>query len=259
MASISRFVTISVDDGHPTDLRTAELLTKYGLKATFYVPAQNPERIVISEDGLREIAKAFELGGHTMGHVVLNSVPREQAWAEITECKRWLEDLSGRRVSSFCYPRGKFDRGIAELVRKAGFSGARTCFFNLNEFPRDPFLWGVSSHAHPHSHANQMKHALWEGNFAGAWNYWRTHRGEREWAPHFRSALEHVSQHGGIAHLYMHSWEIEQMSQWEALENIFQEITQRPELVPATNGELFDMWQFHSQRDQSMQAESVSR
>ena len=30
-----KYVTISVDDGHPTDLRTVDLLHKYGLKATF--------------------------------------------------------------------------------------------------------------------------------------------------------------------------------------------------------------------------------
>jgi peptidoglycan/xylan/chitin deacetylase (PgdA/CDA1 family) len=243
MASISRFVTISVDDGHPTDLRTAELLSKYGLKATFYVPASNPEREVLAADGLRNIATRFELGGHTMRHVALNSLPREEAWTEISKCKAWLEDLTGARVASFCYPRGKFDRELAELVRKAGFSGARTCLFNLNEFPRDPFMWGVSSHACPHSHTNQMRHAFWEGNIAGAWNYWRTHRGERDWAPHFLHALEHVARHGGIAHLYMHSWEIDQMSQWAALEAVFQEIARRQEFISTTNGELFDLWQ----------------
>jgi peptidoglycan-N-acetylglucosamine deacetylase len=257
MASISRFVTISVDDGHPTDLRTAELLAKYGLKATFYVPARNPERTVLPPEALRSLAGSFELGGHTMRHQVLNNVSRERAWGEISDCKFWLEDLTGSRIASFCYPRGKFDRELAELVRRAGFAGARTCLFNLNEFPRDPYLWGVSSHAHPHSHTNQMRHALIEGNFTGALNYWRTHRGARQWVPHFQAALEHVSKHGGIAHLYMHSWEIEEMGQWGVLEGVFQEIARRPNLVPATNGELFDMWQVRSGEQQSAQLESI--
>jgi peptidoglycan-N-acetylglucosamine deacetylase len=252
MASISRFVTISVDDGHPTDLRTAEMLTTYGLKATFYTPAKNPERGVLSAGDLRSLGSAFELGGHTLGHVALNALSTEQAWAEISGCKQWLEDLTGRRVASFCYPRGKFDRTLAMLVRRAGFAGARTCLFNLNGFPRDPYYWGVSSHAHPHSHTNQMRHALWEGNFEGAWNYWRTHRGERDWVPHFLMALDHVTQHGGIAHLYMHSWEIEQMGQWEILESVFQEIARRPKLIPATNGELFDLWQEHHRENESL-------
>ena len=45
----TRFVTISVDDGDPRDFRTAELLDKYGLKATFYIPSRNPERPVMAE------------------------------------------------------------------------------------------------------------------------------------------------------------------------------------------------------------------
>jgi peptidoglycan/xylan/chitin deacetylase (PgdA/CDA1 family) len=246
MASISRFVTISVDDGHPTDLRTAELLSKFGLKATFYTPAKNPERPVLSAAELRKLAADFELGGHTMSHLALNSLSRDKAWQEISGCKKWIEDLTGSRIASFCYPRGKFDRGIADMVREAGFAGARTCFFNLNGFPGDPFMWGVSTHAYTHSHTVQMRHALLERNFAGAWNYWRTYRGERDWARQFMLALDHVNDHhGGIAHLYMHSWEIEQMEQWNLLEGVFSEIAQRPTLVSATNGELFDLWHHH--------------
>lgn len=259
MAAISRFATISVDDGHPTDLRTAELLTKYGLKATFYTPAQNSERDVLSRSQLRSLAGAFELGGHTMRHVALDRISREQAWTEISDCKRWLEDLTGNWVSSFCYPRGKFDRAIAGLVRRAGFSGARTCQFNLNVFPRDPFCWGVSTHAYSHSHTIQMRHALLEQNFVGAWNYWATHRGERDWARHFLLALEHVAEHGGIAHLYLHSWEIEQMAQWGVLETVFREITRRPQLVSATNGELFGLWQTRLHQDETKKQEMAVR
>ena len=61
-----RFVTISIDDGHVTDLRTAELLTKYGLQATFYICARNPERPVMELAQIRELAKAFEIGAHTL-------------------------------------------------------------------------------------------------------------------------------------------------------------------------------------------------
>jgi peptidoglycan/xylan/chitin deacetylase (PgdA/CDA1 family) len=258
MASISRFVTISVDDGHPSDLRTAELLTRYGLKATFYTPAKNPERPVLSAAELRKLAANFELGGHTMSHLALNSLSPEHAWQEISGCKKWIEDLTGSRTASFCYPRGKFDRGIADMVRKAGFLGARTCFFNLNEFPRDPFMWGVSTHAFTHSHAMQMRHALLERNFAGAWNYWRTHRGERDWVRQFMCALDHVNDRGGIAHLYMHSWEIEQMEQWNLLEGVFQEIAQRSKLLTATNGELFDLWQ-HERESQFVLQETIGQ
>ena len=240
--SYRAFVTISVDDGHPTDLKTAELLQKYGLKATFYVPAKNPEREVMSSPLLRQLSGTFELGGHTMNHVPLPSLAEKTARAEILDCKKWLEDLTGRPAVAFCYPKGKFNRATAELVKRAGFMGARTCLFNLHEFPEDPFRWGVTTQAYSHSRTIQMRHALLEGNFSGAWNYWKIYQGAQVWQQHFLRALDHMAEHGGIAHLYMHSWEIDGLGQWELLESVFQAIADRPGLVRATNGDLFALW-----------------
>jgi len=73
------YVTISVDDGHPLDIRTAELFTRYGIAATFYVPARNPERRVLTPPQLREIAQHFEVGSHTLNHLPLTTVTRERA------------------------------------------------------------------------------------------------------------------------------------------------------------------------------------
>jgi len=242
------FVTISVDDGHPADLRTAELLQKYGLKATFYVPARNMEREVMSSSALRELSGAFELGGHTMSHVSLPSLSENMAWTEIVDCKNWLEELSGKPAISFCYPKGKFNRATAGLVKRAGFKGARTCFFNLHEFPADPFLWGVSTHAYSHSHMVQMRHAILERNFAGAWNYWKICKGTMPWPQQFLLASDHVVKHGGIAHLYLHSWEIDQLAQWEVLESVFAYIANQPSFARVTNGELFGLWSAEKDR-----------
>lgn len=242
MIPATRFVTISVDDGSLADPRMADLLDRYGLKATFYVPAENPERAVLPERDLRTLARRFELGGHTLSHIPLSSIPPQAARHQVVACKQWLEDLSGERVVSFCYPRGKFDRTIAGIVKEAGFLGARTCKFNLDTFPADPFDWGVTTHAFHHSHAIQMRHALLEQNLQGAWNYWHTYRGERDWLQHFHRALEHVSREGGIAHLYVHSWEIDELGQWDKLEDACQQIEHYPDLERATNGELFELW-----------------
>lgn len=235
------FVTISVDDGHPSDLRTAELLHKYGLKATFYTPASNAERAVMSPGDLRQLSETFEVGGHTITHVSLPSLPRQRAWAEIIDCKNWLEDLTGKAAVSFCYPKGKFDRATAGLVKKAGFLAARTCLFNLHDFPEDPFRWGVSTHAYSHSHLVQMRHALLEGNFTGAWNYWNVYKGTTLWQEQFLRALDHVVEHGGVAHLGMHSWEIDEYGHWEVLESVFKSIAERRSLTKITNGGLFEL------------------
>ena len=239
---MDRYVTISVDDGHPTDFKTADLLEKYGLAATFYIPATNPERPVMSPAQIREISARFEVGGHTMNHVALKSLPLATAWSEINDGTRWLENTLGRRVVSFCYPRGKFNTRVAALVKQAGCLGARTCLLNLSDFPRKPFAWGVSTHASPYTKFVQVRHALLERNFMGARNLFHTYKGSTDWQLHFQYALDHVEAHGGIAHLYLHSWEIADAEEWGKLESIFKSIYERDRLSKVTNGALFEIW-----------------
>jgi hypothetical protein len=237
-----RFITVSIDDGAMTDLRTAELLSKYGLQATFYIPATNPERPVMPSSQIRELSNHFEIGAHTLNHVTLTSLSASEAWEEISGSKQWTEDTIGKPVVSFCYPRGKVNSLMHGLVKKAGFAGARTCFFNLHTFPRNPFLWGVSTHAYSHSKAIQLRHAALEGNFAGLLNFVRTYNSETDWQQHFLYGLDHVEQYGGIAHLYLHSWEIDELDQWNRLEAVFAAISQRACFDRLTNGALFQLW-----------------
>ena len=236
------YLTISVDDGHPTDARAAELLDKYGLKATFYIPARNPERELMLQSQICNLAQHFELGSHTFSHRPLKDLPDPDARREITEGKKWLEDLTGREVVSFCYPRGKFTLRTVQLVREAGFLGARTCKFNLSGFPANPFLWGVSTHAYSHSAVTQFRHALLEGNIRGLANFISLHKGARDWVNHFGRAVDFVERHGGVAHLYFHSWEIDEQEQWKKMENLLAGIAKRKGLTRVTNGELFAQW-----------------
>jgi hypothetical protein len=245
------FVTISVDDGHPTDLRTKDLLEKYGLKATFYIPATNHERPVMSRTEIQQLGKRFEIGGHTMNHMALKSLTSERARGEISDGKKWLEDLLGTSVASFCYPRGKFNGRIAALVEEAGFLGARTCFLNLNTFPKNPFYWGVSTHASPHSPFIQVRHALLERNYPGAVNYFRVFKATRDWQAHFFHSLEYVGRKGGIAHLYLHSWEMESFGHWAKLESVFRAIAVNSKLTKITNGELYKLWKVRQVRQAS--------
>jgi len=238
----TRFVTISVDDGDPRDFRTAELLNKYGLKATFYIPSRNPERPVMPENQIRELSGSFEIGAHTINHLPLKSMAESEAWREISESKQWLEDTLGTPAVSFCYPRGKFNSTTPALIKKAGFLGARTCLYNLHTFPRNPFLWGCSTHAYSHSRTIQLRHAVLEGNVLGLLNFLSTYKGTTDWQHHFQHALDHVEQHGGIAHLYLHSWEIDELKQWDRLEETFAAISQRCTFTKVTNGNLFQLW-----------------
>jgi len=236
-----RYITVSVDDGSPQDLRSAELLQKYGLQATFYIPATNPEHAVMPPDHIRELSRRFEIGSHTYNHKALGSLSDEQAWAEIRDGRKWLEDLLGEPVTSFCYPQGRFNRRTPGLVKRAGFLGGRTCHFNVHTFPADPFLWGVSTHACDHSQLIQVRHAVLERNWTGIRNFFSVYKGATNWQAHFFHGLRQVEQHGGIVHLYFHGWEVEDLGQWDQLSSALQSAAQCG-LTSVTNGELFRLW-----------------
>jgi peptidoglycan/xylan/chitin deacetylase (PgdA/CDA1 family) len=237
-----KYVTISVDDGHPTDLRTVDLLHKYGLTATFYIPGANDERIIMEPARIREIDRQFEVGSHTMSHIRLTKLSPERAWREIVDGKKFSEDTLGHEVIAFCYPGGKFNRRIQAQVQEAGFLAGRTCRYFLNDYPKDPFSWDISTYANTYPAYVQLRHCLLEYNFSGAYEYLTTFKSNVPWVSQFICALDHVSHNGGIAHLYFHSWEIDQNREWDKLENVFKAIAQY-NLTPVTNGYLFRRWQ----------------
>jgi peptidoglycan/xylan/chitin deacetylase (PgdA/CDA1 family) len=241
MEDKARFVTISVDDGHPTDFRMADLLDELELKATFYIPATD-DRLhlpVLSNREVQELSARFEVGSHTYRHVALTEIPWAEARREVLDGKAWLEDVIGRPVAAFSYPRGKFNRRIAQLVEGAGFVGARTCMLNVLDAPRTPFMWGVTTQAYSHSTFVQIRHAALEKNWEGLANLVRVFKFEVDWERHFSRALQHVAQHGGVAHLSLHSWEIELYGAWEKLRRLLSDARHHSALIPVTNGELF--------------------
>lgn len=237
--SQGKYLTISVDDGHPTDYKTAELLSKYGLKATFYIPKNNPERDVAKESEIKILGERFEIGGHTYGHKALVSMPDEEIRREVSSGKDWLEQLLGREITAFCYPRGKLNAMVMKAVRDSGFKGARTCMYSLCGFPANPFLWGVSTHAHSHSRLVHMRHAVLENNLKGLMNFFLIQKGSIDWVENFKLSVAFVERNGGIAHLYLHSWEIDQCNEWEKLEVLFSYLSGKKDLNRVTNGELF--------------------
>ncbi len=245
------YLTISVDDGCPLDMRTAELLDHHGLKATFYVPASNQEHEVMTKEQVRELSRRFEIGGHTYHHIPLALLPDDQARAEILDGKRWIEDVTGQPARAFCYPQGKFTSRTEELVKAAGFIGARTCFFNRSEMPRDLYRCGVSTHAYNHSALIQIRHALLEANFKGAIDFFRVHKAERDWEIHFQHAIAAVEREGGVAHLYFHSWEIDEQRDWDRLARVFAHVAARKQLIRVANGDLFALCRSRGAKDGS--------
>jgi peptidoglycan/xylan/chitin deacetylase (PgdA/CDA1 family) len=88
-----------------------------------------PRQMMMTRDSVRSLAEAgIDIGAHTITHPILAKISPDEAWNEIRESKRDLEQLIGRAVPLFAYPNGKpgvdYGREHVRMVRDAGYEGA---------------------------------------------------------------------------------------------------------------------------------------
>jgi hypothetical protein len=238
--SATACITTSWDDGHPLDLRVAELLARYGLRGTFYVP-RTTEYGTMSVGQVRELSRGFEVGAHTLHHVDLTEACEQQAWQEIADSRFWVEDSTGQPCPMFCPPKGRFSRRELRLIRKAGYRGARSVELLSVALPRPRarlLLLPTSVQVHPHGRLAYVRNALKRGALCNLWRY--VQKGcPADWTGLVRSLLARVLSGCGVFHLWGHSWELEQTGQWQRLEEVLRYLGQFTRQAPAlTNGQV---------------------
>jgi peptidoglycan-N-acetylglucosamine deacetylase len=216
-------ITTSWDDGHPLDMRLAEMLARNGLRATFYVPKQI-ETGVMSDAQVRELASNpdFEIGAHTLNHVFLTEVDDASATSEIDGSKKWVEDVTGRACAMFCPPAGKFTSAHVPMFRSAGFDGIRTVELASLDAPRKRGGYvemPTTLQSFPHPASAYLRNSLKRRVFGNFGLYLRYGLG-RNWTAFARRVIDHASEAGGVLHLWGHSWEIEQTAQWGPLDEV---------------------------------------
>ena len=120
-------IIMSWDDGYPKDLKAADLMAKYDIKGIFFIPVKNSEGLsVLNKSEIRELSNNFDIGGHTFNHIDLTTINIEAAKNEINSGKIEIEDVIGREIDYFCFPRGHYNKSIINLVKQAGFKNARS-------------------------------------------------------------------------------------------------------------------------------------
>ena len=214
--------TFSADDGHPSDMKLAELLDKHGLKGTFFVPIHNREgRPVMSKEQLRGIRDKFEIGSHTYDHCYLSNLGQVEANRQITEGKTRLENLLGQQVTGFCYPGGKYRRSDLVLVEEAGFAYARTttnlCFEPGNSRLELP----TTIQFYPHSSAVYCRNFALAGRWIKRSSGLRLAVQHQNWIQRMYALFDYSCQHDGVFHLWAHSYEIDQLHAWSQLGHFF--------------------------------------
>lgn len=216
-------VTTSWDDGHPSDFRLAELLHKYGLRGTSYIPINNAEHTVLDKSGIRALSETgLEIGGHTYNHVRIDRLSYSDAREEVVAGKRALEDVTGRTVSSFCYPRGKFSRRARRAVRDAGFTYARTTQAFHTAPSDDRLLSPVTEQLFEHSTRTHVGHCVKEANWSGLANCLRILVRAHTLSDQIQDHIKMAEINGGILHIWGHSWELDEQNLWPQAETIFE-------------------------------------
>jgi peptidoglycan-N-acetylglucosamine deacetylase len=221
-ASPGLVLTTSWDDGHPLDLRIADLLAKHGLQGTFYISSEGVHsNLTASQVG--ELARTFEVGAHTLRHVDLTAAADEVAKTEITNSRRRIEEITGKACNTFCFPKGRFGRRHLAMVKDAGFSAARTVELFSLAFPRITnglALIPTTVQAYPHTLFAYWKNCAKRFKVKNLQNAVEL-GASQDWASVAISMLERAEKRGGVFHLWGHSWEIEKAGQWESLERVF--------------------------------------
>jgi len=233
-------ITTSWDDGYEMDIRIAELLEKYKIKGTFYVPIRNSEREVMDLAILTEISKKNEIGGHTVNHIFLNTLGLEDANVEISECKKILQDKLGKNIDAFCYPGGKYSERDIKLVKEAGFKFGRTTKLFHTEIDTGTNLMHTGIQAFNHSSVVLTRHCLKNTFLPPILDYIFFYKGNRNFSILAEVVITKLFENGGMFHLWGHSWEIEKYGLWKELESVLKMLSAHEGISYLNNSECWN-------------------
>ena len=222
-----RLVTTSWDDGDCADLKLAELLSSKGIRGTFYIPINYREK-PLGHTELRTLAsEGFEIGAHGWSHKRLWGLQPEELGQEVRPCKEVLEDILGKRVQMFCYPRGRYDANAVRAVQQAGYRGARTVRMLATRPAFNAFEMPTTLQVFPHATFTYLKNVARARSIESLKSCLVQMPRLGNWVELGKRLFDSVLEDGGIWHLYGHSWEIERLGLWDGLRELLEYVGRR--------------------------------
>ncbi|MDD5369030.1 MAG: polysaccharide deacetylase family protein [Anaerolineaceae bacterium] len=221
MQDTRAIITTSWDDGHLLDFKIADLLSKYELKGTFYIPSRI-NKSSLTKSQIRELAASFEIGAHTVNHVILTKLSNQDAKIEIEKSKINLEDIIGKSCNTFCFPSGKYGNRHVKMVQQAGFNGARTVELLSYRHPQKAqgiWLMPTTLQVFPHKPIDYLKNIAKRLSAENMSHYIKCY--SPSWISIASSLIKETITQQGVFHLWGHSWEVQQENYWRNLEEVF--------------------------------------
>jgi peptidoglycan/xylan/chitin deacetylase (PgdA/CDA1 family) len=68
----------------------------------------------------------LDIGAHTQTHPLLEELSEQQSQEEIFNCKADLEQMFKVSIQDFCYPFGRFNEPLVNMIKEAGYITATT-------------------------------------------------------------------------------------------------------------------------------------
>jgi peptidoglycan/xylan/chitin deacetylase (PgdA/CDA1 family) len=140
----SKPVILTFDDGYADFYTTAlPILRSHDFRATAYIVSGFVGRSgYMTADQIREADRSgIEIGSHSVTHANLARSSAGNVRAEVGDSKRYLEQVVGHPVTSFCYPSGKYTGAVANEVAAAGYHDATTTVYGFWHTLSDRYVW----------------------------------------------------------------------------------------------------------------------
>jgi peptidoglycan/xylan/chitin deacetylase (PgdA/CDA1 family) len=187
-------IITSWDDFSPHNMLLASLLLEHKIPAIFFIEIDKVEKVA----QVQELAKlGFQIGCHTFTHPPdLKLLDDESRHQEISEAKQFLDRLILKQpVEWFCYPKGRFNSEVIDVVQASGYRRARTTRVGYGgpDYEKNAF------------HCFQRKEY-----------------GDMDWLEYIKVRIEYCDDLE--LHIWGHAWEIEKYQEWEKIEELFKYI-----------------------------------
>ena len=232
-------VTTSWDDDYASGLKIAALLSARGLPGTFYVPTSRlGEASAFTRGDLRALsANGFEIGAHTVSHQILTKLDQPELTREVGDCKQALQDIVGREVTMFCYPKGRYNARVVREVERAGYRGARSTQILSSGATFPPYEMPTTVQAYPHRRSNYVRNLVRLGAIPELLKSVPDLLSFENWLQLGKSLFDRTLREGGTWHLYGHPWEIEKLNLWSEVKEMLDYVSRRESVTYINNGE----------------------
>ncbi len=224
-------VTLSYDDGYPSDIRFSEIISSAGLKCTFNLNSEKMRPVFLTKEQIEEhiLSKGHEIAIHGTNHRAQGTLRPVEGIRDILDCRMELEERFGIIIRGMAYAdtgityftNGANYETIKQYLNDLGIVYARTIWGDNKSFelPQDWYAWMPSAHHSNHEIIDYIDEFL---NLDLTKNINPARRSPK------------------LFYMWGHSTEFERQENWEHLEKICGKLAGHRDIWYATNIEIYD-------------------